>query len=637
LEGVRGASFFRIAEAAEVALAALNFPRDYYLDYTLKETLRQLEPLWRKALGEGRLLAADNPAGQAFLVRSLKTAELQNLPRTAAVLEELVTRAGLTDSDRSLALLDLAKDRKVNRGPLLLDLLERAPASEARAMASGLARLLPLQLPEDLKGVRARIARMATEGPRELRAFAWAALAAADETFDGVWSTASASPAALTDLLNGIPQLNDPEFRSKAFQRVRPLVGKPETATGGVAPRSAGGQFVRIELPQRGTLTLAEVEVFVDGANIAGRGKARQSSTSNDGAAARAIDGRTDGSFASGTQTHTTENDRNPWWEVDLGGEFPIEAVTVWNRTEGDLGRRLEGFALVVLDGGRTEVYRKAGNAAPSREVRLPVSPDPAGALRRAAMRALVSMGTEPAATFAELAALIGRGQDVAAAAQAIRVLPQASWPKDQAGATTRALVGWAKSVPAADRTREDYVQALQTAGDLAGLMPADQAAVARRELKELRVSVFVIRTVREQMRYDTPRLVVEAGKPFEVIIENDDFMPHNLVVVKPGGREKVGPLADRMQPDQLDGQGRAFVPGSPEILGATRLLEAGMKATLKLTAPDTEGVYEYVCTFPGHWPVMWGRLIVTRDVDAYLQQNPMAEAVGAPADHGHE
>lgn len=637
LEAVRGASFFRAAEAAEVALAAVNQPMDYYLEYAFKETLRQLEPYWRKALAEGRLLAADNPAGQAHLVRSLRTVELQNLPRTAPVLEELVYRAGLSDSDRSVALLDLAKDRRVNRAPLLLDLMERAPAGYVAGLPSGLARLLPLQLPEDLRAVRARIARLASDGPRALRPFAWAALAAADESFDGVWGDASKSAASLADLLSGIPQLNDPEFRAKAFSRVRPLVGNPESVLGGGAARKAGGRYVRVELPRRGTLTLAEVEVFAGGANVARRGKARQSSTSNGGEAGRAIDGKTDGSFGSGTQTHSEENESNPWWEVDLGEEIPVEAVTVWNRTDGDLGRRLHGFSLTVLDGGRQEVFKRTGIDAPSREVRTEVALDPAGGLRRAAIRALVSMNTEPAATFGELASLIRAGRDVASAAQGIRVLPRDAWPRDQAAAATGALIAWARSVPPAERTREDYVQALQTAGDLAGLMPEAASAAARRELKELRVSVFVIRTVREQMRYDTPRLVVEAGKPFEVIVENDDFMPHNLVVVRPGGREKVGPLADRMQPDQLDREGRAFVPASGEILAATRLLESGMKATLTLTAPETEGTYEYVCTFPGHWPVMWGRLVVTRDVDGYLQRNPIAEPVGGPAGHGHE
>ena len=39
--------------------------------------------------------------------------------------------------------------------------------------------------------------------------------------------------------------------------------------------------------------------------------------------------------------------------------------------------------------------------------------------------------------------------------------------------------------------------------------------------------------------------------------------------------------------------------------------------------APAEPGDYEYVCTFPGHYVIMWGKLVVTKDVDAYLQANP--------------
>jgi hypothetical protein len=72
---------------------------------------------------------------------------------------------------------------------------------------------------------------------------------------------------------------------------------------------------------------------------------------------------------------------------------------------------------------------------------------------------------------------------------------------------------------------------------------PPSRPALRRvsKDLRGLRVPVFVIRTVREQMRYDTPRLVVTAGQPFEIRFENVDFMPHNLVLVRPGTREKVG------------------------------------------------------------------------------------------------
>jgi hypothetical protein len=34
-----------------------------------------------------------------------------------------------------------------------------------------------------------------------------------------------------------------------------------------------------------------------------------------------------------GYQTHSAEDEKNPWWEVDLGGSRPIDTVVVWNRT----------------------------------------------------------------------------------------------------------------------------------------------------------------------------------------------------------------------------------------------------------------------------------------------------------------
>ena len=177
------------------------------------------------------------------------------------------------------------------------------------------------------------------------------------------------------------------------------------------------------------------------------------------------------------------------------------------------------------------------------------------------------------------------------------------------------------------DRTSQDYIEVVQVANDLAGLMPKDRGAVARKVLKDLRVNVFVVKAVREQLRYDTTRIVVEAGKPFQVIFENPDAMPHNLVFVQPGTLQAVAEAVQANPPDKLDSQGRAYVPDKDSrVLGATKLVDPGQKETLSMTAPGKEGVYEFVCTFPGHWAIMQGKLVVTKDVDAYLQANPEAK-----------
>src|SRR5262249_43480325 len=133
---------------------------------------------------------------------------------------------------------------------------------------------------------------------------------------------------------------------------------------------------------------------------------------------------------------------------------------------------------------------------------------------------------------------MIDRRQDVTVAAQGIRTLPRNAWPKADAAKAADALLAWAKTVPASERSAQEFVEVVNVASDLAGALPADQATAVRKELRGLSVAVFVIKTVREQMRYDTPRIVVEAGKPFEIILVNEDFMQHNLVVVQPGARE---------------------------------------------------------------------------------------------------
>ena len=44
---------------------------------------------------------------------------------------------------------------------------------------------------------------------------------------------------------------------------------------------------------------------------------------------------------------------------------MPIDSIAIYNRTDGDLGKRLDGFTLKVLDNARKEVFRKDNIPAP--------------------------------------------------------------------------------------------------------------------------------------------------------------------------------------------------------------------------------------------------------------------------------
>ena len=241
-------------------------------------------------------------------------------------------------------------------------------------------------------------------------------------------------------------------------------------------------------------------------------------------------------------------------------------------------------------------------------------------ALRAAALRALPLTGADFAKqNFALLAASVREGNERTVAVRAIMQLPREAWDKAVAGPVAESILTWAKTVPAGDRTKQDYIETAQLGGEFAALMAPADAARIRKELRALSVSVYVLHTVHEKMSYDKKTLVVEAGKPFEIVLENADTQPHNLAVVKPGTHEKVGTAASTMTPDKLDKAGRAFIPQSDDILAATKLIEPGQKQTLKVAAIYDEGEFEYVCTVPGHYIIMWGKLIVTKDVDAYL------------------
>ncbi|MDB6152532.1 MAG: dehydrogenase [Chthoniobacteraceae bacterium] len=248
-----------------------------------------------------------------------------------------------------------------------------------------------------------------------------------------------------------------------------------------------------------------------------------------------------------------------------------------------------------------------------------------AGSVRASALKALPLMGAENAkANFPVLAAAIRDGNDRTAAARAIIQLPRDSWDAALAAPVAESILAWARRVPGDKRSAQDFVETVKAGTELASLLPAADSLRIKKELRGLGVSIFSVKTVREQMRYDTPRMVVEAGKPFEVIFENVDMMPHNLVFVEPGTRQSVAEAAQTMKPDALDKEGRAYIPAKDKrVLDASKLIEAGQKEVLKLNAPKTEGDYEYVCTFPGHSVLMFGQLIVTKDVEAYLQAHP--------------
>ncbi|HMO36197.1 MAG TPA: discoidin domain-containing protein, partial [Gemmatales bacterium] len=354
-------------------------------------------------------------------------------------------------------------------------------------------------------------------------------------------------------------------LKNQLYSRIMELLQRTSNSS---TEKPVLGRYVRIELPGKmKALTLAEVEVYSQGKNIARQGKASQQNTAHGGKAERAIDGNTSGKYEDGGQTHTSEASENPWWELDLGKAFPIDTIVIYNRTEGFFYRRLNGFSLKILDENRKVIWEQVKQPAPEKMVQYVISAsDPQAALRQAAMFALTSVRGQGKNTFNYLAGLLkAGGSDQSAAIQALLRLPKNTWPPEQARPVLEKTLEVLRNTPVALRNSSPALEAMELADSLTTLLPADQARPFRRELQELGVRVIRICTLLERMSYDKDVIVVQAGKPVEFLFENSDIMPHNLVIGQPGSLEEIGEAAEALA-TAPDAQSRHFVPPTKSV-----------------------------------------------------------------------
>lgn len=177
----------------------------------------------------------------------------------------------------------------------------------------------------------------------------------------------------------------------------------PDQAT----PPSA--RFVRIELAGAAKMIhLAEIEAFSNGTNLARTATARQSSTDFGGDVSRAIDGNTNGTYTANSVSHTAIS-TDPWLEIDLGANHPLDRIVLWNRTDGDTPQRLQGHRIVLLDDARNPVWEKTPAEVPSPSSEFLLSGERALTFSTAA--ATFSQDGFPASEVLNPANLTGRGK----------------------------------------------------------------------------------------------------------------------------------------------------------------------------------------------------------------------------------
>ena len=121
-----------------------------------------------------------------------------------------------------------------------------------------------------------------------------------------------------------------------------------------------------------------------------------------------------------------------------------------------------------------------------------------------------------------------------------------------------------------------------------------------------------------ERMLFTLKEFTATPGQAIKLLFTNPDATDHNLVIVKPGALADVGMAANDMAKDPKNANSD-FIPIDKKslILHASPMIGPTRKAKIhvfRFSAPAEPGIYPYVCTFPGHWIIMNGNLIVGRN-----------------------
>lgn len=248
------------------------------------------------------------------------------------------------------------------------------------------------------------------------------------------------------------------------------------------------------------------------------------------------------------------------------------------------------------------------------------VSPE----VKRAAIDALSRIGAETADSGRRLFDLVDDETLRFAACRGLLRLPVEDFEPARALAAAKTLVGFAESTEPAKRTTDDFIDAMQLVDRLMTKIEPQTARELRNRLREVTVRVIKIGTVEEEMRYDVPYFAVEAGRPVQILLENHDLMPHNLVVTQPGALKAVAMAGQAAGPKGTGGL--PYVPDSPNVIAASEMVAPDGSTRITLDAPTEPGEYPYVCTFPQHWYRMYGVMVVVEDLDAW-NQNPVEPA----------
>jgi len=114
-----------------------------------------------------------------------------------------------------------------------------------------------------------------------------------------------------------------------------------------------------------------------------------------------------------------------------------------------------------------------------------------------------------------------------------------------------------------------------------------------------------------DDMKYDTKRLEVFEGQKVTLTLNHKGEMPieamgHNWVLLAKGTNK------DDFAAAAISAKDNGYIPVDMAnmVLAYTKTIGGGESVTIEFTAPE-KGLYDFICSFPGHYGMMNGKFLV--------------------------
>lgn len=113
-----------------------------------------------------------------------------------------------------------------------------------------------------------------------------------------------------------------------------------------------------------------------------------------------------------------------------------------------------------------------------------------------------------------------------------------------------------------------------------------------------------------DQMKFNKSEIVVKSGETITLVLKHTGKLPvqamgHNLVILQRG--TDIPTFARTA----MNAKTTNYVPvNSPQVIASTKVIGGGQTTSITFNVP-AKGIYDFICSFPGHFSMMKGKFIV--------------------------